>query len=248
MPTYCDHQHFNPDPEQRARLFYTVPNVYYLMGIGGIEQIDFHENYKVPEGSSPIYDAQKRLTGYRMPDGREFHLGFDLDTEKVVEAHRSARGIVAKAQNLYDDFLQVQAEQAEWRKTCPHVIKASERPWENTRMGRIKYLSHRLVPSGLLFTDAFVQEIPPGGRSGRHRHVFEEVHKIVRGRGYDIHDGKRWDWEAEDLVFIPVKTEHQHFNSDPDHPALFFSFQSRLYFYGAWGGIEHLEDAPEYGH
>lgn len=70
------------------------------------------------------------------------------------------------------------------------------------------------------------------------------MHKILKGSGYDIHDGVRWDWEAEDVVFIPPNTVHQHFNADPQNPALFVSMQSRVYSFIGHGGIEHLEDAP----
>ena len=46
---------------------------------------------------------------------------------------------------------------------------------------------------------------------------------VIKGRGYDVHDGTRWDWETGDLVSIPAMAEHQHFNADPDHPVLLLS-------------------------
>ena len=101
------------------------------------------------------------------------------------------------------------------------------------------------TPGPLLLYDAYLQELSPGGKSGKHRHVGEEVHKILSGKGYDIHDGKRWDWDTEDVVLIPNNTVHQHFNADPRHPATFLSLHSRLYHYIGHGGIEHLEDAPK---
>jgi gentisate 1,2-dioxygenase len=91
-----------------------------------------------------------------------------------------------------------------------------------------------------------MQEISPGSRSGKHRHLTEEQVLVIRGRGYDIHDGERWDWERGDLVSIPTMAEHQHFNADADQPALLLSSMPSAGVALGLGGIEQLEDAPEY--
>jgi gentisate 1,2-dioxygenase len=91
-----------------------------------------------------------------------------------------------------------------------------------------------------------MQEIPPGSRSGKHRHMTEEQVLVIKGRGNDVHDGTRWDWETGDLVSIPAMAEHQHFNADPDLPALLLSSMPSAGVALGLGGIEQLEDAPEY--
>ena len=67
-----------------------------------------------------------------------------------------------------------------------------------------------------------------------------------QGRGYDIHDGKRWDWERGDLISIPAMTEHQHFNADAEQPVLLLSSMPSVGVDLGSRGIEQLEDAPEY--
>ena len=69
---------------------------------------------------------------------------------------------------------------------------------------------------------------------------------VIEGRGYDIHDDKRWDWGRGDLISIPAMAEHQHFNADPNHPVLLLSSMPSLGVGLGLGGIEQLEDAPEY--
>jgi gentisate 1,2-dioxygenase len=245
VPTYCVHQHFNPT-DQPARFFFCIPHAYELMGLASMEQIEIHTNYQPPEGAQTLRGPSGEVIGYKTPDGKEFRFGaVDLDFQKLMEAKKA--GVFEGApRNNYEYYLRTLTEQTRWRIQVPHVVSGKERPWENTQMGRLKFLSHPNVPSALLMFDAYIQEIPPGGRSGKHRHVAEEVHKILDGRGYDIHDGVRWDWEAEDIVCIPINTTHQHFNADPNRPARFLSLQSRLYNYGGHGGIEHIEDAPDY--
>lgn len=245
VPTYCIHQHFNPTASQNARLFFTVPLVFELLGISLIEQVETHVNYRPPEGARVIRGPQGEFLGYKASDGLELKLGLDLEYQHMMETMKAA-AFTAEPKNTYDQYRKTLAEQTRWRKAVPHVVKGKDAVWEDTPMGRIKYLLSPYKPSPLLLYDAYIQELPPGGRSGKHRHVAEEAHKILSGRGYDVQDGVRWDWEAEDVVVIPVNTVHQHFNADPHRPATFLSIQSRLFYYLGHGGIEHHEDAPGY--
>lgn len=243
VPTYCIHQHFNPDAEKPARLFFSVPIVFELLGLASIEQLEMHEKYQPPEGSTMLRGPGGEIVGYRRADGTETRFGAaDLEFQHMMEAKRATQ-FDREPRNTYEHYLKALTDQTRWRQSIPHVVRAKERPWEDTQMGRLKYMLSPYIPSPLLLYDCYVQEIPPGGRSGKHRHVGEEVHKILGGKGYDIHNGKRWDWDTEDIVLIPNNTTHQHFNADPKHPARFMSIQSRLYHYVGHGGIEHMEDA-----
>ncbi|MEE8472370.1 MAG: cupin domain-containing protein, partial [Dehalococcoidia bacterium] len=209
------------------------------------EQIELHPNYQPPGDAKIVRDTQGEILGYKMPDGLEFSLGKDTDFQKMME-EKTPLEFKGEPKTTYDHYLKTLSDQVAWRNAVPHVTRQADRPWENTRMGKIKYLVHDSFPSALLLFDSFIQEIPPGGSSGKHRHVSEEVLKILDGRGYDIQDGQRYDWEAEDVVHIPVNTVHQHFNADPQKTARFVSFQSRLFHHVGHGGIEHFEDAPDY--
>lgn len=41
--------------------------------------------------------------------------------------------------------------------------------------------------------DLYMQELPPGSRSGKHRHMADEVLYALEGSGYDLH----WDVDLE---------------------------------------------------
>ncbi|HVR89084.1 MAG TPA: cupin domain-containing protein [Candidatus Limnocylindria bacterium] len=62
-------------------------------------------------------------------------------------------------------------------------------------------------------------ELFPGGANEGHGHQNEALLYVIEGRGYEIHDGKRYDWRAGDLVVIHADSVHQHFNADPDRRA-----------------------------
>lgn len=58
--------------------------------------------------------------------------------------------------------------------------------------------------------------IAPGGKSQKHGHMNEAIFYILDGTGYDVHDGKRYDWKAGDICIVPNATVHQHFNADQE--------------------------------
>jgi quercetin dioxygenase-like cupin family protein len=57
----------------------------------------------------------------------------------------------------------------------------------------------------------FVQ-LPPHSSNSGHGHQNEAAFYILEGRGYEIHDGQRYDWEKDDLVFVHTDSIHRHFN------------------------------------
>jgi len=229
IPIHCVHQHFG-HPEHSTRMLAVIPIMLDFMGLGKREQLE----YEPQAGEIP--DEAKAL----------------LSIDEAYDAMMRARTAITldqlgEVKTTYDQYLQLLAEENEWRLKVPHVLKGRDIPWEHTRQGKMKFLLHSKTAReaiGLRLFDAFVQEIPPGGWSGKHRHIDEEVLKILDGRGYDVHDGVRYDWEREDLVCIPIHTVHQHFNADPQRPARFLSIRTRFATFMGYGGIEHLEDAP----
>ncbi|HEV2357159.1 MAG TPA: cupin domain-containing protein [bacterium] len=63
-------------------------------------------------------------------------------------------------------------------------------------------------------------ELKPGGSNHGHGHQNEAPFYILEGKGYEIHDGQRYDWEKDDLVVVHNDSVHRHFNADPDRRAL----------------------------
>jgi mannose-6-phosphate isomerase-like protein (cupin superfamily) len=150
----------------------------------------------------------------------------------------------------YEYFLRQFQEECYWRQNVPQVIQQRQRTWEQTRNGKILWFLHPAHPelqTGMKLFEAYLQELPPGGRSGKHRHLADEVHFVIEGRGYEEIDGKRWDWEANDAVAVPNLSTHQSFNADPERPARFLVYKSRTFDYASFAGIEHFEDASPAG-
>ena len=224
--------------------------VYVQQGLAvvseGSEKLEVNENWTLPDDAKALYDETGKLAGYRRGD-QDFlfvnTIGNELMARRMLEAPPQA---THEVHDDYDYFLRLYEEERHWRQSVPQVIHHSDRKWQDTRNGRIMWYlhpGHDPLSNGLRMFEVYLQELPPGGRSGKHSHVGEELHFIIEGSGYDEIEGTRWDWEANDVVAVPVLSTHQSFNSDPDRPARFVVFKSRLYDYLSFGGIEHLEDA-----
>jgi mannose-6-phosphate isomerase-like protein (cupin superfamily) len=162
-------------------------------------------------------------------------------------------------QSLLDDATEMPRRNAERKK----VIHADEMPWEMARQGLLKHLLNAQMNARMETVDAYMQIIPGGSRSGKHRHLAEECLYVVEGRGFDLHqdcdveitDEYRWkpqeeincfEWEAGDVIYIPPCTIHQHFNADPVRPARLISCINRIYKNSGLNDLEQLENAPEY--
>ena len=161
--------------------------------------------------------------------------------------------------SLLDDATEMPKRNAMRRK----IVRPEDMPWEMSRQGLLKHLLNAQMNARMETVDAYMQIIPPGSRSGRHRHLAEECLYVVEGRGYDMHQDcdveitdtyawkpqgeiKRFEWEAGDVIYIPPCTIHQHVNADPARPARLISCINRIYKNSGLNDLEQIEDAPEY--
>src|SRR6266496_2399560 len=103
-------------------------------------------------------------------------------------------------------------------RALPRVRKGSEIRFVD---GPQAYSRHYVEPEdGITQTlHIHLEEYGPGGKSQKHGHVNEAAFYIMDGRGYEIHDGVRYDWQAGDVAVVHNNCVHQHFNADPAKPA-----------------------------
>lgn len=143
------------------------------------------------------------------------------------------------------------------------IIKPAEMPWELAPQGILKHMINDQMNTRMETVDVYMQIIPPGSRSGKHRHLAEEALYVVEGRGYDLHQDcdvaitdtyhwipqdevKRFEWRAGDVIYVPPNTIHQHFNADPERPARLISAINRIYKNSGLNELEQIETSPEY--
>ena len=107
--------------------------------------------------------------------------------------------------------------------TGQSVVRGRDLAWEENQLGRQKWYMHPDMTENALSSLLFwVQEIPPGGRSGRLHYQGGTVGYVWTGRGYTLIDDERHDWAKGDVLNLPVRTDGitvQHVNLDEDEPA-----------------------------
>jgi gentisate 1,2-dioxygenase len=97
-----------------------------------------------------------------------------------------------------------------------------------------------------------------GERSGKHRHMWEELTFVVEGSGYDLHwdmkfdcqdkflwewaeEPKKFEWKQGDYIYIPPFTNHQHFATKE---ARLIVMSNRMIKEMGFDWLDQLENAP----
>jgi quercetin dioxygenase-like cupin family protein len=176
-----------------------------------------------------------------------------------AEAWRKGSAQQDLYQALLDDASTAPVRNAKRKK----ILKPEDMPWEMSRQGLLKHLLNEGMNTRMETVDAYMQIIPPGSHSGRHRHLAEECLYVLEGHGYDLHQDcdveitdtyhwkpqeqiQRFEWQAGDVIYIPPNTIHQHFNASPDKPVRLISAINRIFKACGLNDLEQLENAPEY--
>src|ERR1700740_2548848 len=68
----------------------------------------------------------------------------------------------------------------------PNVIKAKDMPWERSPDGLIKHLVNKKMHTRECCIEAYMQFLKDGERSGKHRHMWEELFFVFEGSGYAL--------------------------------------------------------------
>lgn len=160
-------------------------------------------------------------------EGRVFIRGISAETYGLAEFRRRQRAAprVRKAGTVTDDA------------SVAHSGDSREsRTWWVLGPGDEPFLTQTLQMH-------FV-ELHPGGSNRGHGHQNEALFYILEGRGYEIHDGKRYDWQKDDLVVVHCDSVHRHFNASTTERALALVMKAKA----AWmylGLIQQGRGGPE---
>ena len=157
------------------------------------------------------------------------------------------------------------AGSAEFRReyaTRTNVVAAADMPFEHSADGLIKHLVHNKLNTRECCVEAYMQFLKAGERSGKHRHMWEEVIFVVEGSGYDLHwdmkfdciDAFQWEWAPEpkaygwkrgDYIYVPPFTIHQHVANDKEDVRLIV-MSNRIVKEMGFDWFDQVEAVPGY--
>jgi hypothetical protein len=107
------------------------------------------------------------------------------------------------------------------------VITTEDHQWEQGLQGYIYYYLHAQMADDTALNKWWVFAHEIRSHSGEHQHQGGLIIYVVEGSGYSMVDGVREDWEAGDLLLLPLKpggVAHQHFNNNPGSPCQWVAF------------------------
>lgn len=165
------------------------------------------------------------------------------------------RAMVAEMEgrDLWGELFELRDEQRARAKDSVWLVRGDDLPWQNNAQGIMRWYMHPHLKSPCISTlNIFVQEIPPGSRSGRMQYPGNMVMFIMAGEGYTTVDGHKHYWAKGDVVQIPVKPNgvvFQHFNSSDEQPCRFICAEPNTVHSAGLdrhGSFEQMEKSPDF--
>src|SRR5579884_1403093 len=115
--------------------------------------------------------------------------------------------------NFYDEWLATGDRILEQFERSPMIAHDRDIPWIRTRQdARVKLMVADELGFPTMGSCVLKAEIPVGWHTGKHSHGEESIH-ILRGEGFSLIDGQRFDWHTGSTLQIPYRAVHQHFNT-----------------------------------
>jgi gentisate 1,2-dioxygenase len=191
VPIFAWHRHVNLGKEPAVHVASTTGPLY--MGIGQA----VYEDERYPEYWIYAQQGEDALRTL-IPGGA----AAELAGETLSEAGR-----------LYADQVAFAFKEEHRRRESRVLVKGSELKFARTAMGNIAYVVDSRIGFHAKALATVVAEIPPGKRSGAHRHLYDEIDYVLAGKGRCIVDDQSFEIKKGDTLAVPVFAWHQYFNT-----------------------------------
>jgi quercetin dioxygenase-like cupin family protein len=132
--------------------------------------------------------------------------GHNQPKEVVWERWQKKRTFVRALEGTYGELQQGLMDQ-------PRIYKSKDWAWKGGPQFFDKPIINPQRTDIAQSIETHISVIAPGGTGQRHGHMNSALFYILSGKGYDIHDGKRIDYEAGDVIIVENGCVHQHFNA-----------------------------------
>ena len=148
-------------------------------------------------------------------------LGHNQPKEVVWERWQKKRTFVRALEGTYGELQQGLMDQ-------PRIYKSKDWQWKGGPALFNKPIINPQRTDIAQSIETHISVIAPGGTGQRHGHMNSALFYIISGKGYDIHDGKRIDYEAGDVIIVENGCVHQHFNASDEEGLVSLVMKAKL--------------------
>ena len=139
--------------------------------------------------------------------------------ERWTKKRTFVRALEGKYQTLMEELF-----------TQPRIYSTHDLEWKG---GPQNFGKKVINPQAVRITqsiESHIDAFAPGGRGQKHGHMNSAVFFVLKGKGHDVHDGRRLDWEAGDAMIVENACVHQHFSDDPDEETIVLIMKAKPLF------------------
>jgi hypothetical protein len=104
----------------------------------------------------------------------------------------------------------------------PRVYSSKDWKWKGGPQNFGKKIINPQAVKVAQSIEAHLDVYAPGG--------YGAVFFVLKGKGHDVHDGVRHDWEAGDALIVENGCVHQHFNDVPDDESIVLIMKAKPLF------------------
>lgn len=232
VPMFAWHRHVVTGGEEKVHLAATTGPLSMYLGLAIYEDERYPEYWVFAQKGEE--DLKTLIPGKSgAPEG----------STRVALGSVGDGGARSDTDQLYLNSMTYASKEEQERREGKVLVRGDDLVFEPTRMGSIALVVDPAIGFHMRTIGTLIAEIPPGKRSGAHRHVYEETNYVLTGQGYSIVDDKRFEWNEGDTLCIPLFAWHQHFNTGKE-PARFLVHHDRPYMENmGFLMVEHGEDA-----
>ena len=150
-------------------------------------------------------------------------IGHNRPKEVVWERWQRKRTFVRALEGTYGELQEELYNQ-------PRVYKVTDQEWRGGPQLFDKSIVNPMKTDIAQSIETHISVIAPRGTGQRHGHMNSAIFYCLRGKGYDIHDGRRFDYEAGDIMVVENGCVHQHFNASEDEDLVLLVMKAKPLF------------------
>lgn len=114
--------------------------------------------------------------------------------------------------------------------TQPRIYPTQDLKWKGGPQNYGKKVINPQSAKVAQSIETHIDVYAPGGHGQRHGHMNSAVFFVLKGKGHDVHDGQRIDWETGDAMIVENGCVHQHFSDDKDDECIVLIMKAKPLF------------------